>query len=159
MWPPPRQGTWRLGRLYVQEGADRAKSKHRAKAVGGRAAHLHRCSSLHAAARAHLGGVVGHEAAALREEPPVARRAPPRAAARRSPARRSPAAPARRERAQLEARHLVLLRQLPQVERSPRLLALPLAEVELVGEEVADESGEAGEVRFAPDRPLTSPYA
>ena len=27
---------------------------------------------LHAAARPHLGGVVGHEAAALREEPPVA---------------------------------------------------------------------------------------
>ena len=72
--------------------------------------------------------------------------APPRAA--RHGGRRPDALLQRLRAEQLEARHLVLMRQLPQHERAPRLLALPLAEVELVGEEVADEGGEAGEVRF-----------
>eukprot|EP00315_Gephyrocapsa_oceanica_P028240 CAMPEP_0185467092 /NCGR_PEP_ID=MMETSP1365-20130426/97058_1 /TAXON_ID=38817 /ORGANISM="Gephyrocapsa oceanica, Strain RCC1303" /LENGTH=195 /DNA_ID=CAMNT_0028073829 /DNA_START=402 /DNA_END=985 /DNA_ORIENTATION=+ len=98
---------------------------------------------LHAAARPHLGGVVGHEAAALREEPPVARRV--RRLEQRHGARRPDALLQRLRAEQLEARHLVHLRQLPQVERALRP-ALLLAEVELVGEEVVDEGGEAGEV-------------
>mmetsp|Transcript_25204 Transcript_25204/g.76254 ORF Transcript_25204/g.76254 Transcript_25204/m.76254 type:complete len:274 (-) Transcript_25204:132-953(-) len=98
---------------------------------------------LHAAARPHLGGVVGHVAAALREEPPVAHRV--RRLEQRHGGRRRDALLQRLRAEQLEARHLVHLRQLPQVERALRP-ALLLAEVELVGEEVVDEGGEAGEV-------------
>ena len=101
---------------------------------------------LHAAARPHLGGVVGHVAAALLEEPPVAHRV--RRLEQRHGARRPDALLQRLRAEQLEARHLVHLRQLPQVERALRSAAPLLAEVELVGAEVADEGGEGGEIGF-----------
>ena len=88
--------------------------------------------------------MVSHETAALREEPPVARRV--RRLEQRHGGRRRDALLQRLRAEQLEARHLVHLRQLPQVERALRPAALLLAEVELVGAEVADEGGEGGEV-------------